>query len=157
MRVAAKLSGPETLEQSREHFLYFEKFAFGFLVSAGFEQSEIAGEEKKVLKLAGRSHGDIQELSKLGAPFSATPFRNVCWYGTGRATDLAAEAKSLIRWEFTREFIRLESQFMTPAPNLQLAEILHVLTPLGYFEPQLNYLQLTTNNCQLFGEASHVG
>jgi hypothetical protein len=152
MRGVATLSGPEPLEQSRDHFLYFEKFEFSFLMPVDFEHSKITGKQKKVFELAGGPHGNIQELSKFTTAPSATTFRNVCGDGTGSAPDLAAKTKSFIRRKFAGDFVRLKCQFMTPAPNLELAEILHDLASLNYFKLLSNYLQLTTNNCQLCGE-----
>jgi hypothetical protein len=152
MRGVATLLGPKPLEQSRDHFLDFEKFDLSFLVPVDFKHSKVAGEKKKVLKFAGGSHGNMQELSKFSAAPSAATFRDVCRYGTGRAPDLAAEAKSLVWRKFAGNFVRLKCQFMTSAPNLQLAEILHDLASLNCFKPLSNYLQLTTNNRQLCRE-----
>jgi hypothetical protein len=149
-----KLSGPESLEQSRQHFLYFEKLALGFLVSAGLEHFKIAREQKKILKFAGRPHRNIEELSKLGTTSTAAPFGDVCGDGTGRAPDLAAQTKAFVRRKFAGEFVRLKGQSMTPAPNFQFAEVLHDLTSLSYFHLPSNYLQLTTNDCQLCDEGS---
>jgi hypothetical protein len=130
MSGVATLSGLEPLEQSRDHFLYFEKFDFSFLVPLDLKHSKITGKQKKVLKLAGGSHGNIQELSKFSTAPSAATFRNVCGDGTGRAPDLAAQTKSFIRRKFAGDFVRPKSQSMAPAPNLQLAEILHRIASL---------------------------
>jgi hypothetical protein len=156
MRGVATLSGLEPLEQSRDHFLYFKKFDFSFLVPVDLKHSKITGKQKKVLKLAGGSHGNIQELSKLSTAPSAATFRNVCGDGTGSAPDLGAQTKSFIRRKFAGDFVRSKGQFMTPAPNLQLAEVLHDLASLNYFKVLSSYLQLNINNCQLCGKDSHV-
>ena len=150
------LSGTEPLEQPRDHFLYFEKFDLDFLVSVDLKHSKIAGEQEKVFEFAGGSDGNIQELSKLSTTPSAATFCDVGRYGAGCAPDLATQAKSLVRRKFAGNFVRLNSEFMTPAPYLQLAEVLHNLASLNYFKPPLNYLQLTTNNCRLYGGGFHA-
>jgi hypothetical protein len=156
MRALATYSGFKTLEQSRQHFLYLEKLAFCFLVPADFQHFKITRQEKKILKFACRPHGNMQELPKFRSAPSAATFSNVGWYGTGRAANLAAEAKSFVGGKFAREFVRLKGQSMTPAPNFKFTEILHRgASPDCTCLPRY-YLQLTTNNCQLFGEGSHA-
>lgn len=156
MREVITLSGLEPLEQSRDHFLYFEEFDFSFLVPVDFEHSKITGEEKKVFELASGSHRNIQELAKFSTAPSTATFRNVCGDGTGGASDLAAETKSFIWRKFAGDFVRAKGQFMTPAPNLQLVEVLHDLASLNYFRTLSSYLQLNTNNCQLCREGCHA-
>jgi hypothetical protein len=152
----AATSGLKALEQTGDHFLYFEKFDFSFVVPADLEHSKITGEQQKVLKLACRSHGNIKKLSKFGPAPSAASFRNVCRYGTGCAPDLAAETKTFVGRKFTGQSVRMESQFVAPTPNLQLAEILHNPPLPNSVRRPWNYLQLTTNNCQLCDGGFHA-
>src|ERR1700676_59683 len=149
-------SGPQLLEQARQHFLDLDELAFGFLVSADFQHFKITRQQKKILKFACRTHGNMQELPKFSSAPSAATFSNVGWYGTSRAAYLAAEATSFVGRQFARELVRMEGQSMTSAPDLKFAEILHRGTSLHYKCSPLYYLQLTTNNCQLFGEGSHA-
>ena len=147
--LAAATSGLKPLEQAGDHFLYFEKFDFSFLVPADLEHSKITSEQQKVLKLACGSHRNIQKLSKLRTSPTTAAFRDVGRDGAGCPPDLAAETKSFVRRKFTGEFVRTESQFVTSAPNLQFAKILHNPPLLNCAKWPLSYLQLTTNNCQL--------
>jgi hypothetical protein len=143
-------SGPQSLEQGGEHFLDLDEFAFSFLVSADVQHFKITSEQKKILEFARRTHGNMQKLSKLRSTPSSTAFSNVRWYGTGCAAYLTAEAKSFVGRKFAGEPVRLEGQSMTPAPNVKFTKILH-----GGASPDdtcllAYYLQLTTNDCQLF-------
>jgi hypothetical protein len=156
MRGIRTSSGPQSLEQSRQHFLDFDEFAFSFLVSADVQHFKITREQKKILKFARRTQRNMQKLPKFSSAPPAATFSDIGWYGTGGAAYLAAETKSFVGRQFAGELVRLEGQSMTPAPNLQLTEILHYGASLGCVIPPLNYLQLTTNNCQLFREGSHA-
>jgi len=156
MREFGKLSGSETLEQARQHFLYFEQFAFEFLVSADFEHSEVSREQKKILKFTSRPHGDVKKLSEFRTTTTAATFRDVCGDGTGSSPDLAAQTKAFIGRKFPGEFVCTKGHSVTPAPNLQLAEVLHDPTSLNHLKVLRNYLQLNTNNCQLFCGGCHA-
>lgn len=149
MRETGRFSGPETLEQSGQHFLNFEKLALSFFMLPNFEQFEISREQKKILKFTGRAHGNIKKLAKFGTASAAAAFRDVRGNRAGRAANLATQAESFVRRKFTGEIVRLKGQSMTPAPNVQLAKVLHDLTLPNRFKLLQSYLQLTTNNCQL--------
>src|SRR6266481_2237012 len=149
MREIDKLSASQALEQAHQHFLYFEKLAFDFMVPIDFEHPKISGQQQKVLKFAGRSHGNIQKLSQLPRSPATATFRNVRGNRTCRPSDLAAQPKSFVRWKLTGEFVSLKGKSVTPAPNVEFTKILHEMASIDKSKLIVNYLQLNTNNCQL--------
>jgi hypothetical protein len=156
MRGIRTLSGPQSLEQGRQHFLDLDEFPFSFLVPADFQHFKVTREQKKILKFTRRTHRNMQILPKFRSAPPAATFSDIGWYGTGGAAYLAAEAKSFVGRQFAGELVRLEGQSMTPAPNFKFTEILHYGASLSCVILPCNYLQLKTNNCQLSREGSHA-
>jgi hypothetical protein len=56
----------------------------------------------------------------------------------------------------TRYSINIERKLVAAAPNLELAEVLHLALPFYGADGPWNYLQLNTNNCQLPLGDSHA-
>ena len=151
MQDAGTCSGSETLEQAGDHFLYLEKFGFDFVVSIDFNHPQIPSQQQKVLKFAGRSHGNIQKLPQLAGSSATAAFGDVRRNRTGRPSDLAAQPKSFVWRKFTGEFVSLERKSVAPAPNVEFTKILHEVASIDKSKPRESYLQLNTNNCQLSG------
>ena len=156
MQDARACSRSETLKQAGDHFLYFEKLAFDFMVSIEFNHPKISGQQQKVLKFASRSHGNIKKLSQLSRSSATAAFSDVRGNRTGRPPDLAAQPKSFVRWEFTGEFVSVEGKSVTAAPNVEFAKILHAMASIDKSNLFVNYLQLNTNNCQLCRGGRHA-
>jgi hypothetical protein len=125
-------------------------------VTLCIEHFQVSREQKKILEFTCRSHRDIEELAQFGAPPSAATLRDVCRNRGGRAANLTAKTKSLVRRQLAGEFIGAKSQSMAATPNLQLPEILHGPSPRNRFTHIKSYLQLNTNNCQQRPEASYA-
>ncbi|HET7108589.1 MAG TPA: hypothetical protein VFI38_17375 [Candidatus Acidoferrum sp.] len=156
MPTAGTCSWSETLKQAGKHSLYLEKLGFDFMVPIDLKHPKVAGQQKKILEFASRSHGDIKELPKFCGPPTAATLRDVCGNGAGRSPDLAAKTKALVGRKFAGKFVCTKGHSVAAAPNLQLAEVLHDLTPLASLQVLRNYLQLNTNNCQLQGGGGHA-
>jgi len=129
-RASKSESGAKPFEQSSAHFPYFQEFELRFLMTTYIQHSQILREQKEILKLAGRAHGNVEKLAKFGAPSASAPLSNVCGDGGSRAANLTASAELLFCGQVTRDFVSSKRQAMT-AP-------------------------LNTNNCRLHREGSHA-
>ncbi|MGB7848192.1 MAG: hypothetical protein WBL63_21455 [Candidatus Acidiferrum sp.] len=149
MSETGTFSRAKTLEQSREHSLDFKQLRFSSVVLGDIHQVQVPDEKEKVLKFAGGSHRNMQELTKFRASFAATPFRNICGNRTGCTPHLAAEPESFVGGQLPGELANLQNELVAATPHLEFSEVLHQTPAYRIYSNFFVYLQLNTKNCEL--------
>lgn len=133
-----------SLNEPCEHTLNLTDAGVKSLLLFLREEAQVASEQQKVFKFAGRPERRVKELSKLRAACPAAAFGNVRGYGRCRASHLARQTVPLRFRKGGCRRVDSQRQRMASLPDLQLSVILHCLdNQLSIFR---SYLQPKTSN-----------
>jgi hypothetical protein len=123
----------EAIDEGGEHLGDAVHFRSEVLVARGLEIPEIVSEEQKVIKLAGGSLGNRQELCQFGIAIPTTPFGNVCRDRCGRPSQLARQPVPFFLWKGVPRLVDLQRQLVSALPHPQVAIVPHLASRVkGY-------------------------
>jgi hypothetical protein len=145
----SKQSRIESLEQCSQHFLDLEQLRLNAEMLSLLDHFQVAGEQKKILKFAGRAQGCVQKLPQFCLPPPNAPLCDVCWDGACRPANLTAHAEPLVGGQLTGYRVHLQHECMAAAPDIEFAEVLHDTPLFPASESNLlitNYLEPITES-----------
>ena len=96
-----------------------------------FQKFEISGQQQVVLRLTGRTHGDLQKPGEIYFGVPAAAFGDVCGNRDSRTADLAGETVDLVRRESCTCLVDGQRQFMSLFPDLQGVKVPQSGNPLS--------------------------
>lgn len=92
----------------------------------GWDQVQIASEEKVIFELAGRAAGDCAEPGEFGCSFPATALGQIGRNGCSRSADLRCQAVGFLPRKRSCGLINIQCHGMGCLPDLEFVEVLHV-------------------------------
>jgi len=129
------------------------------------EQTQITGEQTKVIQLTGRSERHVQKLLQLGIAAPATALSDIGGHRECCAPHLTGQSKSFVGREWRRSPVNTQRQRMPFSPNIQFPKILHRSQPpsrnletrmsFNYFFPFVSTCNLKPKTYNLRQDASN--
>jgi len=152
-------------DESRKHQLHFTNSRIDHFMLFRNEQTQITGEQTKVIQLTGRSERHVQKLLQLGIAAPATALSDIGGHRECCAPHLTGQSKSFVGREWRRSPVNTQRQRMPFSPNIQFPKILHRSQPpsrnletrmsFNYFFPFVSTCNLKPKTYNLRQDASN--